>query len=113
MKKTILFATAIIATALASCENASLIGNHNVGFGNMTYNYAYVDSSAHGKKCFHVSNWKEYGPDPEDGMINYYVGLEIKTYSGNYVYFYEQNLSYTMTFNEILEWRAEYGNPIE
>ena len=44
--KKALTAVALCAAAigLTSCETQTLKGNHNVGMGNMTYYYAYVQS---------------------------------------------------------------------
>jgi hypothetical protein len=105
-KRKLMIPLALFAVAcLSSCENVKMMGNHNVGTGNMSYWYAYVKSSCTAPAYYHICIWKEYGPDD-----NFYVGLEFETYSTHtYYYFYEFELSYVLT----REYVPTFGTAVE
>lgn len=108
--KKALTAVALCAAAigLTSCETQTLKGNHNVGMGNMTYYYAYVQSHVIAPAYYHIAIWKEYGPDPDGG--GRYVGLEFETFTYHtHYYFYEYELSYILT----REYVSTFGTAIE
>ena len=95
--------------AMSGCENLKQPGGNQMLEGSRTYNYALVHSQITGDKYYHISGWKEYGP--EGGNIDYtYVGLEIQlAVSKDVIYYYEPNLSYVLTKN----YNSAYGIAIE
>ena len=110
--KKILLLTAVLsfATTLTACdENFKAVNGNEMVEGARTFNYAYVCSNVTGNKYYHISGWKEYGP--EGGThTDTYVGLEIQlAVSKDVVYYYEPNLCYVLTKN----YNAEYGKAIE
>ena len=110
MKKLITITLATLAIlSLSACENLKQPGGNQMLEGSRTYNYAYVHSQVTGDKYYHISGWKEYGPEGGDHTSTY-VGLEIQlAVSKDVVYYYEPNLMYVLTKN----YNSNYGLPIE
>lgn len=93
---------------LTGCENIKMVGN-KMETGSYTYYYAYVCSKL-GNQYYHISGWKEYGPEPSQSAVNYYVGLELHlAISKDVIYYYEPNLSYILMKN----YNPNYGVAIE
>jgi len=110
MKKIIVAALALLSlVSMTACENLKQPGGNQMIEGSRTYNYAYVKSEVTGNKYYHISGWKEYGP--EGGDVNcVYVGLELQlAVSKDVVYYYEPNLSYVLMKNQ----NTEFGKVIE
>lgn len=99
--------------ALTGCEDLKKAGGNEMVEGSRTFNYAYVCSQITGNKYYHISGWKEYGPEggvAENGTIAPYVGLELQlAVSKDVVYYWEPNLMYFLTKN----YSSEYGRAIE
>lgn len=113
LKKILLFTTLPFAlTVLSGCENAKGIGNQMLT-GAQTYYYAYVKSQVTGNTYYHISGWKEYGPEggvAENATIAPYVGLELQlAVSKDVIYYYEPGLRYVLTKN----YNPAFGTAIE
>ncbi len=112
MKKllTLLFASlSLLSLSACNTENRKYAGGNQMIEGSRTYNYAYVKSQVTGDKYYHISGWKEYGP--EGGDVNcMYVGLELQlAVSKDVVYYWEPNLMYILTKN----YNSAYGKAVE
>ena len=98
---------------LSSCENLKRAGGNEMIEGSRTYNYAYVKSQVTGDRYYHISGWKEYGPEggvAENGTVAPYVGLELQlATSKDVVYYYEPNLMYLLTKN----YDSSFGKAID
>lgn len=109
MKKLLLVALTLLSLTACTTENLKGVGGNQMLEGSRTYNYAYVRSNVTGNKYYHISGWKEYGP--EGGSFDTaYVGLELQlAVSKDVVYYYEPNLSYVLTKN----YNSDYGKAID
>ena len=92
---------ALAALTLTACNN-------DIGWGTMSFNYVYVQSTTYGKGYYHINRWKEY--EPEGGTLGMpYVGLEFTTVSGCSYYFYEIGLQYAF----MTKYDSRFGLAIE
>ena len=112
MKKILLLTLSLLS--LTACENMKVAGGNQMLEGSRTFNYAYVKSSITGDKYYHISGWKEYGPEggvsSEYGSIAPYVGLEIQlAVSGDVVYYYEPGLMYVLSKEYNVNWGKALG----
>ena len=110
MKKLIITILAALSVmGMTACEDLKQPGGNQMLEGSRTYNYALVHSQITGDKYYHISGWKEYGP--EGGNVDYtYVGIELQlAVSKDVVYYYEPNLSYILSKN----YNADFGKAIE
>ena len=83
-------------------------GNNDIGWGQLRFNYVYVESGLSGTAYYHIRRWKEYSPEGGE-ICKPYVGLEFTTVSGSDYYFYEQGLQYIFTTN----YDSRFGSTIE
>lgn len=112
MKK--LFAIGLVALSmlgLTSCgEDWKRVNSNEMIEGSRVYNYAYVKSQVTGDKYYHISGWKEYGPDGGTTYSEPYVGIELQlAVSKDVVYYYEPGLMYMLSKN----YNSSYGKAIE
>ena len=97
-------------TLLTACENVKYAGGNQMVEGSRTYNYAYVKSQITGDKYYHISGWKEYGPEGGTEVSLPYVGIELQlAVSKDVIYYYEPGLMYVLS----KEYNANYGKAIE
>ena len=110
MKK-ILLTLALPLMLLASCgENYKRANSNEMINGARTYNYALVKSQITGDTYYHISGWKEYGPEGGTEVSLPYVGIELQlAVSKDVVYYYEPGLMYVLS----KEYNANYGRAIE
>lgn len=110
MKKLLLILASIAFLAACDTENFKYAGGNQMTEGSRTYNYALVKSQVTGEKYYHISGWKEYGPEGGTAYMESYVGLELQLYtSKDVVYYYEPGLMYMLSKN----YNAKYGTVIE
>ena len=108
MKKILLLGLALISLTGCQTENVKYAGGNQMVTGSRTFNYAFVRSNFLGDRYYHISGWREYGP--EGNGLTSYVGLELQlAVSKEIIYYYEPGLMYVM----MKEYNSSYGKVIE
>lgn len=108
MKKILLLALSLLA--LTGCENMKVAGGNQMVEGSRAFYYAYVKSQVTGNAYYHISGWKEYGPEGGTDYSLPYVGLELQLFtSKDVVYYYEPGLVYMLSKN----YNPSFGRAIE